>query len=178
MAFTKFSSSLSLIVVHCHPDCLTCSQSPEYCDLCQDPTKLLQNGQCVHSCSLGFYQAGALCLGMALGRQSRGGLRLTTVKEGGPCMQEMHNFQKPLEGINIIHTLLGSSTCRSLSSNISQVFWCLLKARWCGGCDWIFNFLKTFKDSNIAGILGVIYYNTQLIQDRTLELTCTFEIPN
>uniref|UniRef100_A0A8C0P0S2 Extracellular matrix organizing protein FRAS1 n=1 Tax=Canis lupus familiaris TaxID=9615 RepID=A0A8C0P0S2_CANLF len=48
--------------VHCHPDCLTCSQSPEHCDLCQDPTKLLQNGQCVHSCGLGFYQAGALCL--------------------------------------------------------------------------------------------------------------------
>ncbi|XP_032256496.1 extracellular matrix protein FRAS1 isoform X3 [Phoca vitulina] len=48
--------------VRCHPDCLTCSQSPEHCDLCQDPTKLLRNGQCVHSCGLGFYQAGALCL--------------------------------------------------------------------------------------------------------------------
>uniref|UniRef100_A0A7N5KQV8 Extracellular matrix organizing protein FRAS1 n=1 Tax=Ailuropoda melanoleuca TaxID=9646 RepID=A0A7N5KQV8_AILME len=48
--------------VHCHPDCLTCSQSPEHCDLCQDPTKLLRNGQCVHSCGLGFYQAGAVCL--------------------------------------------------------------------------------------------------------------------
>ncbi|XP_044921660.1 extracellular matrix organizing protein FRAS1 isoform X1 [Mustela putorius furo] len=48
--------------VHCHPDCLTCSRSPEHCDLCRDPTKLLRNGQCVHSCGLGFYQAGALCL--------------------------------------------------------------------------------------------------------------------
>ncbi|XP_048220046.1 extracellular matrix organizing protein FRAS1 isoform X2 [Perognathus longimembris pacificus] len=48
--------------VHCHPDCLTCSHSPEHCDLCQDPTKLLQNGRCVHSCGLGFYQAGSLCL--------------------------------------------------------------------------------------------------------------------
>lgn len=48
--------------VHCHPDCLTCSQSPDHCDLCQDPTKLLQNGWCVHSCGLGFYQAGSLCL--------------------------------------------------------------------------------------------------------------------
>ncbi|XP_012660764.1 extracellular matrix protein FRAS1 [Otolemur garnettii] len=48
--------------VHCHPDCLTCSRSPDHCDLCQDPTKLLQNGQCVHSCGLGFYQAGSLCL--------------------------------------------------------------------------------------------------------------------
>ncbi|XP_058403319.1 extracellular matrix organizing protein FRAS1 isoform X7 [Diceros bicornis minor] len=48
--------------VHCHPDCLTCSQSPDHCDLCQDPTKLLRSGQCVHSCGLGFYQAGALCL--------------------------------------------------------------------------------------------------------------------
>ncbi|XP_042534078.1 extracellular matrix organizing protein FRAS1 [Dipodomys spectabilis] len=49
--------------VHCHPDCLTCSRSPDHCDLCQDPTKLLQNGRCVHSCGLGFYQAGSLCLG-------------------------------------------------------------------------------------------------------------------
>uniref|UniRef100_G1TEM3 Fraser extracellular matrix complex subunit 1 n=1 Tax=Oryctolagus cuniculus TaxID=9986 RepID=G1TEM3_RABIT len=48
--------------VHCHPDCLTCSHSPDHCDLCQDPTKLLQNGRCVHSCGLGFYQAGSLCL--------------------------------------------------------------------------------------------------------------------
>ncbi|XP_006885356.1 PREDICTED: extracellular matrix protein FRAS1 [Elephantulus edwardii] len=47
---------------HCHKDCLTCSQSPDHCDLCQDPTKFLQNGQCVHSCGLGFYQAGGLCL--------------------------------------------------------------------------------------------------------------------
>ncbi|XP_045849209.1 extracellular matrix organizing protein FRAS1 isoform X2 [Meles meles] len=48
--------------VRCHPDCLTCSRSPEHCDLCRDPRKLLRNGQCVHSCGLGFYQAGALCL--------------------------------------------------------------------------------------------------------------------
>ncbi|KAG8515171.1 Extracellular matrix protein FRAS1, partial [Galemys pyrenaicus] len=48
--------------VHCHPDCLTCSQSPNHCDLCQDPTKLLWNGRCVHSCGLGSYQAGAVCL--------------------------------------------------------------------------------------------------------------------
>ncbi|XP_054995058.1 extracellular matrix organizing protein FRAS1 [Sorex araneus] len=48
--------------VRCHPDCLTCSHSPDHCDLCQDPTKLLLGGRCVHSCGLGFYQAGALCL--------------------------------------------------------------------------------------------------------------------
>ncbi|XP_060043899.1 extracellular matrix organizing protein FRAS1 isoform X2 [Erinaceus europaeus] len=48
--------------VHCHPDCLTCSQSPDHCDLCRDPTRLLRNGRCVHSCGLGFYQAGAFCL--------------------------------------------------------------------------------------------------------------------
>ncbi|CAO2639268.1 Extracellular matrix organizing protein FRAS1, partial [Lemmus lemmus] len=48
--------------VHCHSDCLTCSHSPDHCDLCQDPTKLLQNGRCVHSCGLGFYQAGGVCL--------------------------------------------------------------------------------------------------------------------
>uniref|UniRef100_I3MH74 Fraser extracellular matrix complex subunit 1 n=1 Tax=Ictidomys tridecemlineatus TaxID=43179 RepID=I3MH74_ICTTR len=48
--------------VRCHPDCLTCSHSPDHCDLCQDPTQLLQNGRCVHSCGPGFYQAGSLCL--------------------------------------------------------------------------------------------------------------------
>ncbi|KAM5339144.1 extracellular matrix organizing protein FRAS1 [Glossophaga mutica] len=48
--------------VHCHPDCLTCSQSPDHCDLCQDPTKLLRNGRCVHSCGPGFYQEGAVCV--------------------------------------------------------------------------------------------------------------------
>ncbi|XP_062964839.1 extracellular matrix organizing protein FRAS1 isoform X1 [Cynocephalus volans] len=48
--------------VHCHPDCLTCSHSPDHCDLCQDPAKLLQNGRCVHSCGLGLYQAGSVCL--------------------------------------------------------------------------------------------------------------------
>ncbi|XP_048640749.1 extracellular matrix organizing protein FRAS1 isoform X2 [Marmota marmota marmota] len=48
--------------VRCHLDCLTCSHSPDHCDLCQDPTQLLQNGRCVHSCGLGFYQAGSLCL--------------------------------------------------------------------------------------------------------------------
>ncbi|XP_076999177.1 extracellular matrix organizing protein FRAS1 isoform X1 [Tamandua tetradactyla] len=50
------------ISVHCHADCLTCSQSPDHCDLCLDPTKFLQNGRCVHSCGLGFYHAGSLCL--------------------------------------------------------------------------------------------------------------------
>ncbi|XP_012928771.1 extracellular matrix protein FRAS1 isoform X2 [Heterocephalus glaber] len=48
--------------VPCHPDCLTCSHSPDDCDLCQDPTKLLESGRCVHSCGLGFYRAGSLCL--------------------------------------------------------------------------------------------------------------------
>lgn len=61
---TEFSS-LFLVLVHCHSDCLTCSRSPDHCDLCQDPTKLLQNGRCVHSCGLGFYQAGGVCLGTA-----------------------------------------------------------------------------------------------------------------
>uniref|UniRef100_A0A8C5XSK4 Fraser extracellular matrix complex subunit 1 n=1 Tax=Microcebus murinus TaxID=30608 RepID=A0A8C5XSK4_MICMU len=48
--------------VRCHPDCLTCSGSPDHCDLCQDPTKLLQGGRCVHSCGPGFYRAGSLCV--------------------------------------------------------------------------------------------------------------------
>lgn len=116
VVFTELSS-LSLIVVHCHPDCLTCSQSPDHCDLCQDPTKMLRNGRCVHSCGLGFYQAGALCLGTAPGRQPRGGLRLTGVQDG-VMAQEMNNFQKPLEGSSVIRRLLDLSTCKSLSSNI------------------------------------------------------------
>ncbi|XP_007496032.2 extracellular matrix organizing protein FRAS1 isoform X2 [Monodelphis domestica] len=48
--------------VPCHPDCLTCSESPDHCDLCQDPGKKLQNGRCVYSCDPGFYQSGGLCL--------------------------------------------------------------------------------------------------------------------
>lgn len=80
--------SLSLILVHCHPDCLTCSHSPNHCDLCQDPTKLLENGRCVHSCGLAFYQAGSLCLGMALvgslevvwERRQRGSSKIVTNK--------------------------------------------------------------------------------------------------
>lgn len=67
--------SFSLILVRCHPDCLTCSRSPDHCDLCQDPTRLLQNGRCVHSCGLGFYQAGSLCLGMAPGGTPQGWYR-------------------------------------------------------------------------------------------------------
>ncbi|KAL0596030.1 Extracellular matrix protein FRAS1, partial [Plecturocebus cupreus] len=51
----------------CCPDCTS-----DHCDFCQDPTKLLQNGRCVHSCGLGFYQAGSLCLGMAPSGQRRG----------------------------------------------------------------------------------------------------------
>lgn len=94
MVFTEFSSSLSLIIVRCHPDCLTCSQSPDHCDLCQDPTKLLRNGQCVHSCGLGFYQAGAFCLGTAPGRLPREGLRFTGILDG-VMVRETHNFQKP-----------------------------------------------------------------------------------
>ncbi|XP_069341542.1 extracellular matrix organizing protein FRAS1 [Eulemur rufifrons] len=47
--------------VRCHPDCLTCSHSPDHCDLCRDPAKLLRSGRCVHSCGPGFHQAGSLC---------------------------------------------------------------------------------------------------------------------
>lgn len=104
MIFAKFSYS-PVIVDHCHPDCLTCSQSPDHCDLCQDPTKLLRNGRCVHSCGLGFYQAGALCLGMISGRPARGGLEFTIVK--GSCIKEMFHFLKPLERNNIFCRLLG-----------------------------------------------------------------------
>lgn len=76
--FSEFSP-LVLVLVHCHSDCLTCSRSPDHCDLCQDPTKLLQNGRCVHSCGLGFYQAGGVCLGMATQREGYIGLKRLTV---------------------------------------------------------------------------------------------------
>uniref|UniRef100_A0ABM5GKG1 Extracellular matrix organizing protein FRAS1 n=1 Tax=Pogona vitticeps TaxID=103695 RepID=A0ABM5GKG1_9SAUR len=46
----------------CHSDCLTCSQSFDHCDVCRDTTKWLQNGRCVDSCGLGFYQEAGLCL--------------------------------------------------------------------------------------------------------------------
>ena len=119
MVFTEFSS-LSLIIVRCHPDCLTCSQSPDHCDLCQDPTKLLRNGQCVHSCGLGFYQAGALCLGTAPGRLPREGLRLTGILDG-VMVQEMHNFQKPWEEGDVIRRLLDLSTPISHLMSVSTL---------------------------------------------------------
>lgn len=133
MVFTKFSSPLSLVVVHCHPDCLTCSRSPKHCDLCRDPTKLLRNGQCVHSCGLGFYQAGALCLGMSLffffffGQAAQKRTEAHCCQRRGPCTLEVHNFRKPLEGRNLSHGLLGLFTCRLLASNVLQVFRCLLR---------------------------------------------------
>ncbi|XP_063314780.1 extracellular matrix organizing protein FRAS1 [Pelobates fuscus] len=46
----------------CHPDCLTCSQSIDHCDICRDETRFLQMGGCVHSCDPGFYQDGKTCL--------------------------------------------------------------------------------------------------------------------
>ena len=119
MVFTEFSS-LSLIIVRCHPDCLTCSQSPDHCDLCQDPTKLLRNGQCVHSCGLGFYQAGALCLGTAPGRLPREGLRLAGILDG-VMVQEMHNFQKPWEEGDVIRRLLDLSTPISHLMSVSTL---------------------------------------------------------
>ncbi|KAF7252544.1 Extracellular matrix protein FRAS1 [Varanus komodoensis] len=46
----------------CHPDCLTCSQSFDRCDVCRDATKWLKNGRCVASCGPGFYPDAGLCL--------------------------------------------------------------------------------------------------------------------
>lgn len=88
LVFTKFSS-LFLVLVHCHPDCLTCSHSPDHCDLCRDPTKLLQNGRCVHSCGLGFYRAGGLCLGMATQSWSCKGLKRLSL---GLILQLSHSI--------------------------------------------------------------------------------------
>ncbi|XP_066568203.1 extracellular matrix organizing protein FRAS1 isoform X2 [Amia ocellicauda] len=47
--------------VQCHPDCLTCSQSPDHCDSCRDQRLLLQRGHCVQTCQRGFYQNGRVC---------------------------------------------------------------------------------------------------------------------
>ncbi|KAM4706664.1 extracellular matrix organizing protein FRAS1 [Discoglossus pictus] len=48
--------------VQCKPDCLTCSQSPEHCDICRDETRVLQMGRCVYSCDPGFYLDGKTCI--------------------------------------------------------------------------------------------------------------------
>ncbi|XP_069482442.1 extracellular matrix organizing protein FRAS1 [Ambystoma mexicanum] len=48
--------------VQCHPECLTCSQTYDHCDICRDAGKVLQMGSCVQSCSPGFYQEGSICL--------------------------------------------------------------------------------------------------------------------
>ncbi|OCT97312.1 hypothetical protein XELAEV_18009537mg [Xenopus laevis] len=46
---------------HCNPDCLTCSQSVENCDICRDEAHLLQKGHCVVNCDPGFYQNSKTC---------------------------------------------------------------------------------------------------------------------
>ncbi|KAM4809143.1 extracellular matrix organizing protein FRAS1 [Rhinophrynus dorsalis] len=46
----------------CNPDCLTCSQSVDHCDICRDEDRLLQMGRCVFSCDPGFYLDGKTCL--------------------------------------------------------------------------------------------------------------------
>lgn len=55
----------------CNPDCLTCSQSADHCDMCRDETYFLQMGLCVHSCDPGFYLDGQTCLGNALSDGTR-----------------------------------------------------------------------------------------------------------
>ncbi|XP_078258376.1 extracellular matrix organizing protein FRAS1 isoform X5 [Rhinoraja longicauda] len=45
----------------CHLDCLACSQSPDYCDICTDKRRLLQNGRCLQHCDPGFHQDSGLC---------------------------------------------------------------------------------------------------------------------
>uniref|UniRef100_A0A4W3I1G5 Fraser extracellular matrix complex subunit 1 n=1 Tax=Callorhinchus milii TaxID=7868 RepID=A0A4W3I1G5_CALMI len=45
----------------CHSDCLTCTQSPDHCDVCSDKGKYLQNGRCLPRCDPGFYEDGRLC---------------------------------------------------------------------------------------------------------------------
>ncbi|XP_064005810.1 extracellular matrix organizing protein FRAS1 [Pogoniulus pusillus] len=47
--------------VECHPDCLTCSQAFDRCTACRDARRWLQDGRCVETCGLGFYQDGDTC---------------------------------------------------------------------------------------------------------------------
>ncbi|XP_035235651.1 extracellular matrix protein FRAS1 isoform X1 [Anguilla anguilla] len=47
--------------VHCHPDCLTCSRTPDHCDSCKDPQSLLLDGRCMQTCPRGFYPDGRVC---------------------------------------------------------------------------------------------------------------------
>ncbi|KAM9330542.1 extracellular matrix organizing protein FRAS1 [Gastrophryne carolinensis] len=46
----------------CDPDCLTCSQSVDHCDMCRDDARLLQEGRCILSCDPGFFLDGRTCL--------------------------------------------------------------------------------------------------------------------
>ncbi|KAJ8404524.1 hypothetical protein AAFF_G00337910 [Aldrovandia affinis] len=47
--------------VQCHPDCLTCSRTPDQCDSCKDPLSVLHNSHCVENCPQGFFQNGRVC---------------------------------------------------------------------------------------------------------------------
>ncbi|TSN86075.1 Extracellular matrix protein FRAS1 [Bagarius yarrelli] len=47
--------------VQCHPDCLTCSTTPDQCNSCKDPGAFLWKGRCVHVCPLGFFPNGRVC---------------------------------------------------------------------------------------------------------------------
>ncbi|KAJ8398108.1 hypothetical protein AAFF_G00431850 [Aldrovandia affinis] len=47
--------------IHCHPDCLTCSRTPDHCDSCKDPRSMLLDGRCLQTCPRGFYPDGRVC---------------------------------------------------------------------------------------------------------------------
>ncbi|XP_062899606.1 extracellular matrix protein FRAS1 isoform X1 [Mobula hypostoma] len=47
--------------VLCHPDCLTCTQSPDHCEICKNKSRVLQNGRCLEHCDPGFYEVAGLC---------------------------------------------------------------------------------------------------------------------
>ncbi|KAM9446229.1 extracellular matrix organizing protein FRAS1 [Clarias gariepinus] len=47
--------------VQCHPDCLTCSTTPDQCNSCKDPGAFLWKGHCVHVCPQGFFPNGRVC---------------------------------------------------------------------------------------------------------------------
>uniref|UniRef100_A0AAY4BT87 VWFC domain-containing protein n=1 Tax=Denticeps clupeoides TaxID=299321 RepID=A0AAY4BT87_9TELE len=49
--------------VPCHPDCSSCSGTPEHCSSCKNPASLLWNGNCVSSCPKGSYPHGRVCAG-------------------------------------------------------------------------------------------------------------------
>ncbi|KAK2838085.1 hypothetical protein Q5P01_015297 [Channa striata] len=45
----------------CHADCLSCLETPDYCESCKDPKAFLHLGRCLSVCPAGHYAEGRVC---------------------------------------------------------------------------------------------------------------------